>query len=249
MVPQLEIFVDGKGSCFRTAERGYLRLNIASTSTDQSQAFREAQSAVAKVTNTFRALAIKAEDGRPHADAGVTAFTVTPLSTVSQYQRDQHYRPDPALPMEYTVKASAEVIFRNMAQLANVSNELASMPHVSMSGTEWRLTDATRAELEREARLKAIMDAVEKAQDYSGVVGRQVVAVQIKDQPPSLGPGSVPGLQHMMQQQASAQRASTMSAVTSEALTLEPKTITVSACVSAKFVSRDEDGGGMEIVH
>ena len=248
MVPQLEIFVDGKGSCFRTAERGYLRLSIASTSTDQSQAFREAQSAVAKVTSAFRALAIKTEDGRPHADAGVTAFTVTPLSTVSQYQRDEHYRPLPALPMEYTVKASAEVIFRNMAQLANVSNELASMPHVSMSGTEWRLTDATRAGLEREARLKAIMDAVEKAQDYSSVVGRQVVAVQIKDQPPSLGPGSAPGL-YMMQQQASAQHAAATSAATSQALTLEPKTITVSACVSAKFVSRDDDGGGMEVVH
>ena len=264
MAPQLEIYVDGQGSSFRTAERGYLRLSISSTRTDQSQAVQEAQSAVAKLTTTVRALATKTLDGRPHPDAAVTAFTVAPLSTVSQFQRDKHYRALPEKPKEYTVRASAEVIFRNMARLAAVSDELAQMPYVSMSETEWRLTDATRAELEREARRKAIADAVQKAQDYAGVVGRRVVAVEIKDQHQA----SVPGLffrqpmaqQGMMQQQQMAQvqalqqqqqqmvqqaaQGSGMSTAVSEALMLEPKTITVSALVSAKFVSADGDGNG-----
>ncbi len=265
MTPQLEIHVDGQGSSFRTAERGYLRLNISSTRTDQSQAVQEAQSAVAKLTSTVRALATKTLDGRPHPDAAVTAFTVAPLSTVSQFQRDKHYRQLPELPKEYTVKASAEIIFRNMARLAEVSDELAQMPYVSMSETEWRLTDATRAELEREARRKAIADAVQKAQDYASVVGRRVVAVEIKDQHQASAPGLFfrqPMGQQMAQAQAQAQvmqqqqqqqqqqmaqqlgQAPIMSTAASEALMLEPKTITVSARVSAKFVSTDGDGNG-----
>lgn len=264
MIPQLEIYVDGKGSTFRTAERCYLRLSIESTSTDQSKAFQEVQNTVANITSTFRALATKAENGRPHVDAAVTTFTVTPLSTVSQYQRDQHYRLLTTKPKEHTVKASAEVIFRGMAQLADVSSELARMPYLSISGAEWRLTEATRAELEREARLQAITDAVQKAQDYAGVVGRRVIAVEIRDQLP-FGPAWAPstyGAQAQMQmqmqqqqmqqqqmQQANPQFSSSMAGAPSEGLMLEPKTITVSACVKAKFVSNDEGGDGMEIMH
>jgi uncharacterized protein YggE len=245
MVPPLEIYVDGQGSSFRTAERGYLRLRISSTSTDQAQASSDVESAAAQLTSIFRAMAIKTVDGRPHPDAAVTAFTVTPLSTVSQYQRDAQYRQLTRQPKEHTVTASAEIIFRDMAKLADVSGELARMPHVSMSETEWRLTDATRAELEREARRKAIAAAVQKAQDYAAVVGREVFAVEIRDQPQApAGWYGAPQAQRMMQQmilpqapQQAAQQAPAQQ--TSEGLTLEPKTITVSAAVNAKFVSGD----------
>jgi uncharacterized protein YggE len=251
MVPPLEIHVDGKGSSFRTAERGYLRLRISSTSTDQSQASSEVQSATSRLTSIFRAMATKTEGGRPHPDAAVTAFTVTPLSTVSCHPRDSHYRQLTDRPKDHTVSASAEIIFRDMAKLADVSSELARMPHVSMSGTEWRLTEATRAEVEREARRKAMANAVQKAQDYAAVVGREVVAVEIKDQPQaSTGWYGATQPQHLMQQmqqtqqhQAAQQAAQLAPAQqTSEGLTLEPKTITVSASVNAKFVSKDGVG-------
>ncbi|KAG7285893.1 hypothetical protein NEMBOFW57_008187 [Staphylotrichum longicolle] len=265
MVAPLEIYVDGKGSSFRVAERGYLRLSVTSTSTDQSQAISNVQSAAATITALCRPLATKTEDGLPHVDAAVTAFTVTPLSTVSQYQRDQNYRQLLNRPKEHTVTASSEIIFRDMAKLADVSNELACMAHVSVSEIEWRLTDATRAQLEREARVKAITDAVHKAQDYAGVVGRQVIAVEIKDQPQAPGlygayaPAyrNQPMMQQMMQQQAAvhqqlaaqqaaaqqgAQHVAGISTSASEGLTLEPKTIAVFAQVSAKFVSRDDVG-------
>ncbi|KAJ4289986.1 hypothetical protein N0V88_006787 [Collariella sp. IMI 366227] len=274
MVPQLEIYVDGKGSSFRTAERGYVRLNFSSTSTDQAQASHDVQSAVAKLTSAFRALAIKTEDGRPHPDAAVTAFTVSALSTVSAFQRDDQYRQVLDLPKEHTVKASAEIIFRNMAKLAEMSNELATMPHVSMSETEWRITEPTRVELEREARVKAITDAVQKAEDYASVVGRQVIAVEIKDQPTASGgpylsrmpqmqqqqihpqqqqqmnPQQLQQMQMMLMQQQQAKNRAAMRSSTdqdSQALTLEPKSITVSAHVNAKFVSADGNRGGMEL--
>ncbi|KAK4126413.1 hypothetical protein N657DRAFT_643196 [Parathielavia appendiculata] len=273
MAPPLEIYVDGKGSSFRTAERAYLRLSVSTTSTDQSQAFHEVQSAVAKITSAFRVLATKTEDGLPHADAAVTAFTVTPLSTTSRYQVDLNYRPLVDQPKEHTVSASAEVVFRDMARLADVSNELATTAHVSVTDTEWKLTDGTRAELEREARLKAIRDAVAKAHDYAGVVGRRVAAVEIRDKPQETQLTQFgrrimgwPLAQHqqqmqmqMMQQQQQAARnsqrlgamstsASSGDGIASEGPSLEPKTITVAASVSAKFMSTDGDeDNGLEV--
>jgi len=121
------------------------------------------------------------------------------------------------------------------------------MQHVSVLGTEWRLTEATYAELEREARRKAIRDAVQKAQDYAGEVGREVVAVEIKDQPStSQGRDTYYARQMQVPQQALAQQpASGMPVVVSEGLTLEPKTISISATVQAKFVS-DEDESGVD---
>ncbi len=257
MTPALEIYVDGKGSSFRTAERGYLRLRISAAGTDQSKASSDVQIATAKLTTVFRALAPKTPEGLPHPDAAVTTFTVTPLSTISQYQRDSQYRMLTDKPKEYTVSASAEIVFRDMAALADVSAELAVMPHVAMSETEWRLTDPTQAELEREARRKAIANAVQKAQDYATVVGREVAAVEIRDQPQPqrfYGSSSAHGLpgyqmqqmqQMQMLQQQNAKRAAIAQGQGGEpermatGLTLEPKTITVSAGVNVKFVSVD----------
>ncbi|KAJ9162349.1 hypothetical protein NKR19_g1341 [Coniochaeta hoffmannii] len=259
-MPQLEVHVDGTGSVFRVAERAYVRLSISCTSTDQSEAFENAQSTVSSLTANIRSLATKTEDGRPHPSAAVTTFTVTPLSTTSYYQRDKNQQELRRLPKEHRVSSSAEIIFRNFTQLAETSAELAKMPHMSINGTEWRLTQATLDEIEREARLKAIRDAVQKANDYAGVVGRQVVAVEIKDGPSGsygYSSGRAPVMPQVMmqvqQQQQSAyamqQRAGSGMAVTSDGPALEPKTITVSAYVNAKFVSID--GGGdddMEIV-
>ena len=260
-IPQLEVHVDGSGSVFRVAERAYVRLSVSTTSTDQSEAFENAQSTVTSLTTSIRALATKTEDGRPHPSAAVTAFTVTPLSTTSYYQRDKNNQELRRLPKEHRVFSSAEITFRDFTQLAETSAELAKMPHMSINGTEWRLTQPTLDEIGREARLKAIRDAVQKANDYAGVVGRQVVAVEIKDGQSGGWPsGRAPVMPQMamMQQQQQQQQQSMYAAqrpggsgmaVTSDGPALEPKTITVSAYVNAKFVSIDGgDEDDMEIV-
>lgn len=241
MAPQLEIHVNGKGTVLRKAERAHVSLTVSSTSTDQSKAFQDAQTTVSALTTNIRSLAIKTEDDTPHPSAAVTAFTVSPLSTTSQYQRDKDHRELRDLPKLYTVSASAEIIFRDMAQLGETSAELAKMPHVSVSGTEWRLTEATRLELEREARLKAIRDAVQKAQDYAGVVGRRVVAVEIRDGLASDGSNYRMVQQMPMYQTARQRQGDDGMAVITEGPSLEPKIITVSASVNAKFASVDDD--------
>lgn len=258
MAPQLEIYVDGKGSVFRTAERGVVHLSVSSTSTDQSTAFVDVKDTVETLTQKFRSFATKTNDGSPHPTAGITTFTVSPLNTSSHFQRDHNYREIKSKPKEHTVRSTAEVVFRNLELLSDISHELANMPHVSIVNSEWRLTGPTRMEIEREARVKAIKDAVQKAEDYAGVVGRQVVAVEIKDGPSSnstsrpyyfgapaqmqmQGPAQ---MQHLQQQMAQAQAGGSPS-VTMDGPALEPRTITVSAQVNAKFVSVDSDASGV----
>lgn len=248
MAPKLEIYVDGKGSVFRTAERGVVHLSVSATSTDQSKSFVDVKNTVEILTQKFRSFATKTEDGRPHPSAGITTFTVSPLNTSSFYQRDYNNHEIKTKPKEHTVRSTAEVVFRNLELLSEISQELANMPHVSIVNSEWRITGPTRIEIEREARVKAIKDAVQKAEDYAGVVGRQVVAVEIKDGPSSNSTsrpyyfGGAPAqMQQMQQQQMAPNRAAGSPSVTTEGPALEPRTITVSAQVNAKFVSVDSD--------
>ncbi|KAK8873496.1 hypothetical protein PGQ11_004010 [Apiospora arundinis] len=189
MWPQLKIHVDGSGSVFRTAERGVLHIRVSKSDKAQTAASDAVRETSAKLTANFRTHALKAEgaDGRPvpHPDAGITAFTASSISTHSmpQYEWVDGRRRD--LGVLYCASSDFEVVFRDMALLADAAGELASMPHVSIVSTEWRLTAATRAEIEREARKKAIENAVQKAEDYAGVVNRTVVAVEIQDGPAS----------------------------------------------------------------
>lgn len=250
MAPQLEIYVDGKGSVFRTAERGVVHLSVSSTGIDQTKVFVDVKDTVETLTQKFRSFATKTEDGRPHPLAGITTFTVSPLNTSSYFQRDHNYHELKSKPKEFVVRSTAEVVFRNLELLSEISHELANMPHVSIVSSEWRLTGPTRIEIEREARVKAIEDAVQKANDYAGVVGRQVVAVEIKDGPSSnsasrpyyFGGGPAQMQQQQMQQaQQRAQQVAAPASVAMDGPALEPRTITVSAQVNAKFVSVDSD--------
>ncbi|KAK7924332.1 hypothetical protein PG985_006386 [Apiospora marii] len=189
MLPQLKIHVDGSGSVFRTAERGVLHISVSKSSKSQSESSDGVRATSAHLTAQFRAHARKTEgaDGRPapHPDAGITAFTASSMSTHSQpeYEWADNKRRD--LGLTYHATSTFEVVFRDMALLADTAAELAAMPHVAITSTEWRLTAATCAEIEREARKKAIENAVQKADDYAGVVGRKVVAVEITDGPAS----------------------------------------------------------------
>lgn len=252
MASKLEIYVDGKGSVFRTAERGVVFLSVSSTSTDQSMAFVDVKNTVETLTQKFRSFATKSEDGSPHPSAGITTFTVSPLNTSSHYQRDYNGHENKTKPKEHTVRSTAEVVFRNLELLSEISQELANMPHVSIVNSEWRITGPTRIEIEREARVKAIKDAVQKAEDYAGVVGRQVVAVEIRDGPSSSSTsrpyyfgGRPAQMQQMQQQQMAQTQAGGTPSVTTEGPALEPRTISVSAQVNAKFVSVDSDASGV----
>lgn len=251
MVPQLKIHVNGSASVFRTAERGVLHIEVSSTTTSQAEASSNVSSTTENMINTFRRFAQKTEDGLyPHASAGITAFSASAPETSTFIPRAKNGRELKTAPKEYTATTTAEVVFRDLELLARLANELSAMENVSITQTEWRLTDATNEAICREARVKAMKDAVQKAEDYAGVVGREVVAVKVED-----GPADVAYSGRIMRQTARRggpmlqiaprqARAPSSSTQTDQGMTitgpaLEPSTITVSARVDVNFVSKD----------
>lgn len=250
MIPQLKIHVNGSASVFRTAERGVLHVEVSSTTTSQADASSNVSSTTETMINTFRRFAQKTEDGLyPHPSAGITAFSASAPETSTFIPRAKNGRELKTAPKEYTATTTAEVVFRDLELLARLANELSAMENVSITQTEWRLTDATHASICREARVNAMKDAVQKAEDYAGVVSREVVAVKVEDGPANVAYSgrtkqtarrAVP-----LAQQAPAQAwnsrpsAQTDQGVTIQGPALEPSTITVSARVDVKFVSKD----------
>lgn len=252
MVPQLKIHVNGSASVFRTAERGVLHIEVSSTTTSQVEASSNVNTTTENMINTFRRFAQKTEDGLyPHPSAGITAFSASAPETSTFIPRAKNGRELKTAPKEYTATTTAEVVFRDLELLARLANELSAMENVSITQTEWRLTDATHAAICREARVKAMKDAVQKAEDYAGVVGREVVAVKVEDGPANVAYSDRimrqtarrggPMAQTIMPRQAPIPSSSTQTdqGMTIAGPALEPSTITVSARVDVNFVSKD----------
>ncbi|KAH8751686.1 hypothetical protein F5883DRAFT_208650 [Diaporthe sp. PMI_573] len=232
------------------AERGVLHIEVSSTTNSKAESSSNVSGITETMINTFRQFAAKTEDGLyPHPSAGITAFSASAPETSTFIPKSKTSRELKTAPKEYTTTTTAEVIFRDMELLARLANELSAMDNVIIRQTEWRLTDATHAAICREARVKAMKDAVQKAEDYAGVVGREVVAVRVEDGPANIahsGPmqqrarGRQAPLAQVPPQAWSPQATtSTEQGVTINGPALEPSTITVSARVDVNFVSKD----------
>ncbi|KAJ4388239.1 hypothetical protein N0V93_008846 [Gnomoniopsis smithogilvyi] len=261
MTPQLKIHVAGNASVSRKAERGVLHIRVWHTSPSQADVSSAVATKSDTLTTLFRQHALKTEDNHPHPNAPITTFTVSAPSTSSHLPMSPETgRVLPDAARLYTAETRAEVIFRDVALLAEVAVELSAMENVSIEQTEWRLTDATRDEITRQARINAVRNAVEKANDYAGVVGREVVAFRIDDghintsstrakQTARRAPHSysfgAPMQAHALQTQAvqmapsTAYEAQARPGTVAEGPSLEPATISVSASVGVDFISMD----------
>ncbi|KAL1869589.1 hypothetical protein Daus18300_005443 [Diaporthe australafricana] len=250
MVPQLKIHVNGSASVFRTAERGVLYIEVSSTTKSQAEASSNVSGTTETVINTFRRFAQKTEDGlAPHATAGITAFSASAPETSTFVPRDKNGREIKSAAKEYTATTTAEVVFRDLELLARLATELSAMENVSITQTSWRLTDATHEAICREARVKAMKDAVQKAEDYAGVVGREVFAFKVEDGHADTSYSgrarqtarryNAPLAQAPAQAYSSNSAAQMDQGITVNGPALEPSTITVSARVDVNFVSKD----------
>jgi uncharacterized protein YggE len=68
--------------------------------------------------------------------------------------------------------------------------KLLSYSNLQIQSLHWILTEASQKELVSETHKEAMRDAVQKANDYSDIIGRKVIDVAIYD-----GEGRIPGPQ------------------------------------------------------
>ncbi|KUI61443.1 hypothetical protein VP1G_08634 [Cytospora mali] len=245
MVPQLRIQVQGTASLLRKAERGVLVIEVSSTSTAKAEASSDVKTTSDGLTKTFRSFAPKTDDGiSPHPSAGITVFALSAPITSISIPLDENGSEIKSAPREYTATTTAEVVFRDLDLLARLASELAAMENVTIVRTEWQLTDATLTEVCREARVKAIRDAVEKAEDYAAEVGREVAAVHIQERAANIGGGIINmaagvRLKQTARSNPGFMQYSQSSAPAADGPPLEPSTISVSANVDVTFLSKD----------
>ena len=224
-MPRLEIKVVGDSTICRHAERGVLSIAVASQGPSQETVSQDVTSSSNHLRTIFQALAPKTASGDATPDAPITIFSMTGLSTQTWIPQDRDCNP---LPRLYSVSTSFRVIFCDFDKLADVASTLLITPHVSIENTTWRLTDDTYASLASESREMAMRDAVQKAEDFADVIGREVLAVEIKH----LGLSARP----RTKQSAREMGEPPLGAALIGRLALEPEDVELSSSVEVVFV-------------
>ncbi|PGG96816.1 hypothetical protein GX51_07641 [Blastomyces parvus] len=229
-MPTLEINVSGQCQLRRIAERAYLSVRVSAESPNQEEAAQNATKALNALHAQFRELSPKAANGVATPDAPITVLDIGSITTSSRIPTDRDDKPTG--PRQFSASANLSATFRDFTKLSQIASQLLMMPFVEVRAINWRLTDATRAELAREARKKALMDAIEKANDFAQVVTREVHPVEINDHGESTFPPGQPHIRTMMARAADPD-------TSGHVLDLEPQEITVSASLMAKFATAE----------
>ncbi len=125
----------------------------------------------------FKGLSPKTYSGVATSDAPITKFSISHMATKSWIPEEKDGKPvGSRLHQAYI---HFEVIFCDLAMLADVAVVLSTTPNAEIDRVDWRLTDITKQNLGTEARKAALRDAIQRAGDYAMVVGRNVVATEI----------------------------------------------------------------------
>jgi uncharacterized protein YggE len=86
------------------------------------------------------------------------------------------------LPPVHESRGELEVVFRDLAALSTWVTESVTGDEVALGGVEWRLTEATRAQVREAAQRKAVAEAVAKARVYADALGLgAAVPVELAD--------------------------------------------------------------------
>lgn len=200
-MPPVTITAQGTSTIFRQAERAVITVHVSSEDTSQEKVSNEVTLTANELRSMLKGLSPKTEKGMSFPlvnlwdtsreislrrdvgevtpDAPVTYWKNSTLSTGS-------YRPTDAkggkLDRLFFARTSFEIKVRDFERLGSLATTLSTMPLVSISQVEWRLTEATKASLASESRREAVKDAVVKATDYAAVLGRgKPEAVEVSD--------------------------------------------------------------------
>jgi len=220
-----EITVRGTFSTFQAPERGTVHATIAFEGPGMEPVYdrvaRDLEAVKASVTP------LKSGDHGP-----VTWWSAEQLRTWSNrpWNKDGIQ-----LPPVHHASVGIEVKFRDFASLSRwVGNHVANTAGFRISHIEWALTSKRQKELQRQARTRAVEDAVVKAQEYAEALGLGGIRPIAIADAGMLGANLHPH---------SGERAGYMRSVGADGgapdVELIPEDIEVSAAVDARFVGED----------
>jgi uncharacterized protein YggE len=208
------------------AERGLLRLAVELEGDERSSVVDDSVAVHNRVTE--RATALR----RQGAATWWTARSVS-VGVVSEPSATDGTR---ASSVRYRTRSTIEVRFQDFTALADWVGELAHVEGVTIEGVEWSLGHARRAEVEQDARLAAVADAVARASDYADALGLGAPELQAVYEPGLRpGEGGAGGVPFMASRSLMA--GSTLDDSGSVVFDLQPDDIEVTATISADFTA------------
>jgi uncharacterized protein YggE len=208
------------------AERGLLRLAVELEGDDRSSVVDDSVAVHNRVTE--RATALR----RQGAATWWTARSVS-VGVVSEPSAADGTR---ASSVRYRTRSTIEVRFQDFTALADWVGELAHVEGVTIEGVEWSLGHARRAEVEQDARLAAVADAVARASDYADALRLGAPELQAVYEPGLRpGEGGAGGVPFMASRALMAR--STLDDSGSVVFDLQPDDIEVTATISADFTA------------
>jgi hypothetical protein len=164
-VSTVKIDVRGSHAITLPPERAVVHAAVGLDGPRAEDVFAGVSESVAAVRQTLEGL----EGG------AVESFSVDQVRTSSQRPWSQD---GTQLPLVHTARASLAATFVDVAALGAWATETAQLPGVSVEYIDWQLTQARRAEVEREARQEAVRNALTIAQEYADALELGAVAVR-----------------------------------------------------------------------
>lgn len=172
----LTIIVTGKSTVTHEPERGTLRFSVKGNGPEQDKVAKEVATSSTNLQNWIKSKFYSWTDG--DGEAPLTTFSSTSIRTWTK-STDRHDQP---VPNPHHASMSFKAVFRDFTKLNHAIEELLVYPKVEIDGLDWSLTDETGRRLASDARKLALRDAIQQADDYSEVLGRDVSVVEIADQ-------------------------------------------------------------------
>ncbi|KAJ5184513.1 Protein of unknown function DUF541 [Penicillium cf. griseofulvum] len=170
----LKIIVTGKSSIVHPPERGILRFSVKGNGPEQEKVAKEVATSSTNLQNWIKS---NFYSGTDDLDS-MTKFSSTSIRTWTR-STDMHDQP---VPNPHHASVSFKAVFRDFTKLNHAIEELLVYPKVEIDGLDWTLTDETGRRLASDARKLALGDAIQQADDYSEVIGRDVSVTEIADQ-------------------------------------------------------------------
>jgi len=217
----MEISVQGTHEQTVRPEIGRLHASANAEAGSKDEVLRTATEVVQRLS---------AELNRLKQDGAVAEVVVRPIST-SSWRPIARGRQQPPI---YRASASLQADFTDFTALADLAARFGAVEGLELNWVEWRLTEATRLELESVCLTRAVEQARERALVMARAAGEsEVVFVQLAD------PGLLTDNSTRQESFAAAPMAGMMRSakMTDElaGIDLQPEDLTVSGSVQARF--------------
>ncbi|KIW73262.1 hypothetical protein PV04_01394 [Phialophora macrospora] len=181
--PPTLIHIEGRAKVNTVAELAVLEVHVSDTGYDKDSVSKNVITAVNTFQSELDSRVMRLLNGDIAPTSPITFYSIASLSISTGddlgYGAD---RPDPDKKL-YTASSTIDVHFRDFTVLGEMVVRLSAMDYVGLGGVTWQLTDAKQAWLDEEVRMQALKHAMERAEAYARIIGREeVTCVKIEDE-------------------------------------------------------------------